>query len=384
MKNGARALAMVMMILLGSMMFSGIATAAQKNAVVPKAAAPAQGTTMRMQKFSCVDRGGIGTEAFSFLMPAGWRFDGGVKWVLDNPVMPATGRFTARNPTAPEALEMFPNQALFWTNNQMLLGMFPVGSRYFGAEVRPVVGSEKALREIVLPRFRGNVSNLKVVSQKSLPELAKALGAGKSQPGVKTFGNAAKIRIEYVQNGVPIEEEIVAVVEGFSFPIQTMQGMVTNTNWFVDHIFACKAPKGRLDADAPLYQAMLMSFRVNPQWYNKYTQVVDQLIRAQVRQIQSVGELSRIISRTNNEISDSMMKSYQEREKVYDRISENVSENIRGTEHYQNPFEDRTVELPSRYEHVWTNANGEYVFTDNPNYNPNVGSNTRWEELQKK
>jgi hypothetical protein len=108
------------------------------------------------------------------------------------------------------------------------------------------------------------------------------------------------------------------------------------------------------------------------------------LIQAQIQQIRSIGELSRIISQTSNEISDSMMKSYQERQQVYDRISENFSEYVRGTEHYNNPIEGREVELPGGYNHVWTNASGEYVLTDSPNYNPNVGSNKNWEEIQKK
>ena len=46
-------------------------------------------------------------------------------------------------------------------------------------------------------------------------------------------------------NGVPVEEEIFAVVEGFSFAMQSMQGVITNTNWYVDYIFSFKAEKGR-------------------------------------------------------------------------------------------------------------------------------------------
>jgi hypothetical protein len=340
--------------------------------------------TVRLQKFSYVDTQGMGSEAFSLLIPAGWQFTGGIDWVLNNPGMPATARFTVKNPAGSEELEVFPNQAMFWTNNQMLLATFPVGSRYFGAEVRPVVGPGEALAGIVLPRFRGNASGLKVVSSRDLPELAKALHAGAPQPGVQTFGNAAKMRIEYARNGVPMEEEIFAVVEGFSYGMQSMQGMITNTNWFVDYIFSFKAEKGRLDKAAPQFQAMINSFRVNPQWFSRYNQLVEGLIQAQIRQIRSIGELSRYISRTSNEISDSMMRSYNERQKVYDGIGENFSEYVRGTEHYDNPFEGSDVELPGGYDHVWTNALGEYILTDSPAYNPNQEHSGSWQELQRK
>ena len=343
------------------------------------------GAVMRLKKYSLIDRQGTGGEAFSLLIPVDWRFEGGITWVLDNPIMPATARFAVTNPAGQEAFEVFSNQSLFWTNNQMLLSMFPVGSRYFGAEVRPVLSPEKALTAIVLPRIRGKQTGIKIIGTQSLPELAKALKAGAPQPGVQTFGNAAKVRIEYTnQSGVAMEEDIFAVVEGFSYPIQTMQGVITNTNWFVDYIFSFKAPKGNLDRNAPLFKAMTESFRVNPQWFNAYNQVVDMLIKAQIRQIRSVGELSRYISQTSNEISESMMQSYNERQKVYDRIGEKVSESIRGTDHYYNPIEASEVELPGGYQHVWTNSSGEYILTDSPSYNPNVESNKNWQEIRKK
>ncbi|MDO9265153.1 MAG: hypothetical protein Q7U02_14380 [Desulfosalsimonadaceae bacterium] len=345
---------------------------------------PKEGGIVRLKEFGCVDTHGIGIEAFSLLMPSDWAFDGGINWVLDNPGMPAVAKFTVKNPKGAEAFEVFPNQAMFWTNNPMLLATFPIGSRYFGAEVRPVADPMQALTEIVLPRFRGNAEGLKVVSRKHLPELAKALGAGASQPGVRTFADAAKIRIEYTEGGVLMEEEIFAVTEGFSFAFQTMQGMITNTNWYVDYIFSFKTKKGDLDANSPLFQTMVNSFKVNPVWFNKYNQTVEYLIQAQIKNIRNIGELSRIISRTSNEISDSMMQSYENRQQVYDRISENFSEYVRGTEHYNNPIEGREVELPGGYSHAWTNAGGEYILTDNPNYNPNVGSNQNWEELPKK
>jgi hypothetical protein len=31
---------------------------------------------------------------------------------------------------------------------------------------------------------------------------------------------------------------------------------------------------------------------------------------------------------------------------------------------------------------AWANDLGEYVVTDNPNFNPNVGSNLHWEPMK--
>jgi hypothetical protein len=267
----------------------------------------------------------------------------------------------------------------------MLLSMFPAGSRYFGNEVRSPLDSLAALKNIILPRFRRNFINLKITNEQKLPELARALGAGKqSQPGIISSADSAKIRIEYSRGGATLEEEIYGVVELISFPIQTMYGMATNTIWFVDYLFSFKAEKGKLDSQAKLFQTIAYSFRLNPLWFSKYNQVIEQLARMQIQRIQSIGQLSRIISQTSNEISQMMMDSYNQRQKVNDGISENFSQYIRGVESYYNPIEGKSVELPSGYQNVWTNSLGEYILSDNPNFNPNVGSNLNWQNMKKK
>jgi hypothetical protein len=64
-----------------------------------------------------------------------------------------------------------------------------------------------------------------------------------------------------------------------------------------------------------------------------------------------------------------------------DRINRQFSEYVRGVETYQNPYESRSVELPSGYQDVWANAKGEYILSDSPNFNPNVGSTQNWQRL---
>lgn len=99
-----------------------------------------QQETLHLKRFACVDRQGTGIEAFSMLIPADWRFAGGIQWILDNPSMPATAAFTVRSSDGSDVFEVFPNQAFYWTDNQMMLATIPPGGRYFGNEVRPPVG----------------------------------------------------------------------------------------------------------------------------------------------------------------------------------------------------------------------------------------------------
>jgi hypothetical protein len=333
----------------------------------------------------CIDKSGIGIEAFRMLIPKEWEFEGGIRWLLDNPGMPATASLRARNPSGSAEFEVFPNQPFFWTDNQMHHQLFPVGSRYYGNEVRPPAGPIEALRKIVLPRFRSRAGGLKVVKEEHLPELAKTVGAGANrQPGVRTAADGARIRIEYDRKGTRYEEEIYGVVESYGFPIQSMYGTFTNTIWTIAYLFSFKAEKGKLDSMGTLFKTIVSSFRVNPQWHNRYTQVVEYLIKAQIRQIQSVGELSRIISRTHNEISEEMTRSFEERQAVYDRVAEKFSQQIRDVDAYYDPVEGRSIELPSGYRQAWTNNLGDIVLSEQEDFNPNVGSNQNWQRMEKK
>jgi hypothetical protein len=340
---------------------------------------------VRFTTLRYIDQSGTGIEAFSMLVPAGWEFRGGITWVLDNPGMPATAAFTVRNPAGSEEFEVFPNQAFFWTDDGMMRSLFPVGSRYFGSEVRPPAGPLDALREIALPRFRQGAEGLRVVSQETLPELARALGAqAQSAPGLTISAEAAKIRIEYSRSGIPMEEELYGVVESYSYPLQSMAGVITHTNWLLDYLFSFKARKGELDGASQVFQAIVFSFRLSPQWFGKYTQTSEYLIQNQIQQIRNVGELSRIISRTSSEISDMMMDSYTQRQAVNDRIASDFSQYIRGVDEYYNPIEERPVELPTGYENAWTNSLGEYILSEDPGYNPNIGSNQNWQRMGRK
>jgi len=337
---------------------------------------------LRFRTEVCIDRNGTGGEAFRMLVPTHWKFTGGITWVLDNPGMPATAWLRATNPSAPEELEVFPNQSFFWTDNQMNQQMFPPGSKYFGAEVRTPVGPVQALKSVVLRRFRGKAQNLNVMHEERLSGLAAALGVSSQQPGMSADGGT--VRVKYASKGIVIEEEFYALVESFAIPIQSMFGQFTNTFWTVSYIFSVKAPMGTLDSLGPLFRTIGSSIRVNPQWMNTYGQVVNFLIQNQMQKIRNAGELSRIISQTHREISDDMMRSWEERQGVYDRLSERFSQNIRSVDEYYDPVSERSVELPAGYRNAWVNGLGEYVITEQEDYNPNLESNQNWQRMERR
>ncbi len=350
----------------------------------PKAGT-AGGLGVHLKTVTCNDQQGIGMEAFRLLIPATWEFEGGIHWLLNNPGMPAVIAFRAYNPQGQEAFEVFPNISCYWTNNPMVRMTFPVGSFYFGNEVRPPLQALQALQEMVIPRYRGQMAGLQIIAQEHLPDLPKALQAGSpAAPSTPTEADGGRVRIHYPRASQEVEEDLFGVVEVNRMTMPVMLGTMDVIFWMVEYLFSFRALAGQLDHLSDTFMGIVRTFRLNPQWYGRYMQVSQYLIQNQIQQIQHVGQISRIISQTNNQISDMIMDSYNQRQATMDRLSNQFSQSIRGVDEYNDPFAGRGVELPGGYSHAWSNALGEYIVSDDPNFNPNIGSNATWEPMQRK
>jgi len=334
---------------------------------------------MKFRRAALIDRQGMGFEALHVLVPEGWRHDGAVRWRLDNPAQPASLALRTWHPGTGEAVEVFPDQGFFWSNQPGLTQMFPVGSRYFGAEVRPAPAPIEALKHLVFQRFRPGATQVKVVAEQRLPDLGQLM-ASPAAPGVQRFAEGALIRLEYLQNGQPMEEVIQGVLEAGGMSQPSLQGPVTLVNWSLHHVIGFQAPKGRLDGAMRLCQTVAGSLQLDLRWFNRYVQLVEQLLQAQIRQIQSIGELSRYISRTWDEISARSRQSYELQQTTQDRVMARYSDYQRGVTRYQGP-DGRPVALPSHGQ-AWGNRLGEYLVSDSPGFNPNVGSTGSWVRLE--
>jgi hypothetical protein len=337
---------------------------------------------VKYKTVSYVDTEGIGTKAFSLLIPSDWQFEGSVNWVLDNPAMPGTASIRAWNPSGTEEFAVFPNQAFFWTDNPLVQQTNPPGSTYFGALVRSPLGPIDALKEITLPMFRSNVGNLNVVSEQELPELDQLFKTGTDpSTGISSSANGGKIRVEYSLNGVIMEEELYCVIQSVKIPVQSIYGTTTSDNWYMSYLASFRAEKGKLDSESKIFQTIAFSTQTDKNWLNKYNQLVSYLIQNQIRQIQSVGQLSNMLSQMSNEISDANLKDWEQRQGVNDQLVKNFCNQILEIQPYTNPIDGTTVDLPSGYSSVWTNSLGEIVLGESSSFNPNIGSNMNWQPM---
>jgi len=325
---------------------------------------------LRLKIVSIQDRSSVGIEgeALQMLIPTGWQTTGGILWRHDLANL-ATLAMRVASPNGSEAVEFFPLTPHSWPPP---FG-FAQGNNYLGNILLPPVDPAVYVQQMILPQFRRQI-NARLIERQTLPEVAQALAASAQQRGYNVV-KAEKVRLEYAEGETMMHEDIYCIlVYG-----QYSTGMI----WSADRLYSFKAPKGELDARAALFQTMVASQQINLSWFNKYLQVVGMWQQNVMASIRSAGMLSRYISQTYDEISAMNRQAWENYQATSDRVNQQFSEQIRGVETYQNPFESRPVELPSGYQDAWANAKGEYILSDSPNFNPNAGSTQNWQRLPK-
>ena len=335
---------------------------------------------MHLQHINSMDTQGTGLNVFQILAPAGWQFQGGCRWQLDNPGMPAVVAFQLWNPQGQQAFEVLPKMNFTWNKNPLSRLLLPPGSKYFGAEVRPPVNISEAFRSYIFPRFRASARDVQVLNILPLPDLPRQVKSDAAiTPGASAEGGKARIR--YNLEGCMYDEELYAVVEIFRAQIGTAFKPVELTLWFIDYLFSFRSAAGHLDASADLFTVMLQSFKLNPQWYAAVKTVAQTMAQRQINQIHHIGQIGQMISQAGSQAREQNLNDWYRRQDTYDRLSVERSRAIRDVDGFYDPHRQEVVELPSGYGNAWANDLGEYILTEDPNFNPNVESNQNWQPM---
>jgi hypothetical protein len=306
-------------------------------------------------------------EALRLLVPVDWRVEGGVLWRHDRAIL-ATAVLRVSSPNGTEQLNLLPIEQFAQSNPGWGFG---IGSNYLGSELQPAMDPKTFVTRIVVPRYRREIAGAALVGGEELPAVAQ----GAQIPGMASQTRAGRFRVSYTQAGRSMEEDIYCVLSYTAAPaVQTVY-------WNPMQLYSMRAATGQLDQQSRLMHAIVSSLRVNLKWYNAYLQVWEMWKANVMQSIQNAGHLSRYIAGINSEITAMNRQAWEQAQASQDRVSRRFSEYIRGAETYQNPITNQPVQLPAGYGRAWTNHLGEYIVSDSPSYNPNVGSSTNWQPM---
>jgi hypothetical protein len=322
-----------------------------------------------------------------FEHPPGWVAQTQVGWNFQNVSLPVLVYARAAAPGGLESFELLPIESFYWLEPNY--GMLQPGSSLLGQIcMRPQPAAE-AMSRWVIPKYRGRCPGVKIVSTAPVPELVRlAPEISKASPeGVCAV-------IEYCEQGRPVEEAFFGLRIGNQVPYSGPQGTTVQLNWGFYRLFSYRAAKGQLVPQRERFWRMAASLRFNPLW-DQLCGRVNQQLRAQFQayldagysQIQAAGQLSRQISMNN----DAMLASFAQQRQAAARSqpaspgrspTDGFDEYIRGVETLKDPYLG-TSQQDATYQYHWTNGSGSYQHSNDPFFNPNIGSGLQWTLMEK-
>jgi hypothetical protein len=333
----------------------------------------------------------IGGEAYRILAPAGWRVEGSVMW--KNAGSDAASPWIKLIGPAQQEIGILPPATFLW--NPLLLGSrYRAGSFYSGTEVQPpMLDPGQCIRSIIVPRYLRHLEHADVVKEEPLPALAQAgrLKYPESRYPTAAF-QAGRIRFEFVEKGVPMEEDVYVLVVA----VQTRTTQNVNTVWTPDEIRYSKGPKGTLDAQLPVLLTALFSLRPQLSWWARQQQVSEELGRLQATESgvphgmqQQAAIADRMITKQKMAqegvpINEELIKRYQGRQAVMNRLNSLWdSTAAQKLEVYRNPATGDKIALPSGYAAAWINQRLDIQVTGDAAFDPNSPPNSGWTRLEK-
>jgi hypothetical protein len=359
------------------------------SAVSPGAAQQNQPLVFRNQ--IVMDRQFLGMEAFRLLVPKDWTFSGGVTWnFAKNPPEPFSV-YTVCSPDGLSVIQQFGHMNMYWCQDQMSQSSYAQA----GFTILQPLGAIDFLQTVFIPQARPGVSDLKILETQSLPPLAQYILQLNhmmldifAQISPFTFAyesraDAARIKVEYTQNGRRMMEDFTSSITYFISYLPTTSGMSLPSISWTPTVCSFRAPAEEMPGKIKMFQIAFYSRFDNPVWNVSYTRLAATVTREKLRQQQAIFARWQQIRQTQQEIDDIIWKTYENRSRSYDRMFDNYSQALRGVDTYVDPVNNWKIELPTGYDNAWTNGN-EYVFSDNPNFNPNAGSILDWQKMDRK
>lgn len=322
---------------------------------------------MKFVKHEVVDRQGTGMVASTYLIPEGWTAEDQLYWEYNDATVPIRYKGIFRSGDGSMMIQSYPDVRSVWATG-------PAGTSGYP----PPSGLIAGLKEVIKAERRGIA--FRVAEEKIVADNPPQTSYQYSSP-VTSSSQAGFIRVEYEENGNTYEEEFYGQLDVADMRTPSVMGEMRSIIWGGTNLYSCKALKGKLDECRKIALTAKSSARLSLPFYNRLAQVI-QLLSDQVYQrIYQAGQISRIISETNDQMLSNIRSSYQQSQKANDRIYGQFSDYIRGVDRYSDG--QSQVQLPSGYTNAWVNDKGEYLLSNTQGYDPNTQLNGNWKALQK-
>lgn len=348
--------------------------------------------------------------AYSFQHPAGWQAESRLFWNFQHLHFPLVTFARAVSPNPPEMFEFLPSEQFTWTEPNQ--GFQQPGQNQSGIITMPPMSGIDALARLIIPKYRGDRQGIRVVGVNPVPNLVQTINATEiTRPDLY---DGATAKVEYVEQGREIEEEFYCC----HYQVPPIFGTgVAIYSWGLARLFCFRAERGQLEAARPAFWKIASSIRLNPQWQQLRDRVLQQLtgvarqntqagwdaINAGWDRLDAAAQQSRQFMANNQAYVDGQQRrletdwhlqplntqSQRPENTSHSQTDEYTSheafvDSVREEESIYNPNAPHNEKVSGYHDHIWTDQQGNVRATNDPNYDPNAGSDQNWTQARKK
>lgn len=289
--------------------------------------------------------------AFSLEAPEGWQIRGGLFRMASVDVR---GAWQVVSPEGDIVITGGDAELPPFTEPTPMLAMtgFPEGSWYspgYGVRmmVRRYMPGAAFAREYVVARAAPYCTDVVVTASRDLPDAVAAINAIYAQHqafGVAMRLSAGEAAFTCRHRGRPARGYYFAGTQ--LTQVAGMQGGL----WRAEYLAGFVASEEKLELAREVFDHILRSIEVNPQWM--------------AMQQNLTASTSRIVSRTHAEISRIIENSYWKRQAVMDELSRRRSNAILSVEDVIDPATGRELKVESGSNYYWIDHRGAIVGTE--------------------
>ncbi len=352
-------------------------------------------------------------EAFSVLVPKGWKTEGAVVWKDLNSCageMLAV-RMTTASPDGAIRYTSLPLHTWGSASDPMMLQSMQMQMQYGGCEVGQPMEAADYLRKVLIPR---EIEGASVVDIKVNSDVVRELESrnAKYKAAVQQYGGSAEIYPSAIiatlkwpngEEGIAlctVVNMITTTQDPYTGSFQQLSTSVSSERSWV------RFPAERRAEAEQLLVTLRSSFRTNPEWQRNvddlFARIRDQRDRnhaqvmAELEQqkrmnaaahqhrmanIQAQGAANTAAHEQRMSNMDRNMRSWENQQSSQDRLHTSFVKTIREVETYRDG--SGTVELSSGYDQAWSRGDGTYILSNKPGFDPSsVFQDQNWQQMQ--
>jgi hypothetical protein len=350
--------------------------------------------------------------AFTMDAPANWKFAGTIARDVGCHASSVGLKFSMQSPDGSTAVSALPGMTWAWTNSPSLQKTMEL-SHCPGVDIDSAAAF---LVNVAVPNLRPNAKIVSVLpleadGQASLSAQLQQMRAQSEAtarqfrlPPSKINLEGARVRLQYMRDGRPVEEQILSVVNctESELPALYNQPAYMRRTCTSRSEILYRAPSGHLDEfiQSPQLQAFNKSVQANSEWSARVAQ--DQMAAFKKMQAANNDAFQAMLQKGRDDHARLMAngKAFQDQmragtnsalandraqQAAIDSSAHATALNSLDRQEFRNPATGQIIEASNQYNHQWVSSDGSTLIqTDDHTFNPNgvvypVGQS--WTEL---